>query len=318
MKELKEAKKKNEKRRFALMLRQKFEDRRRFRIANRSKQEKRIEKEIQEFLDNMLRNHENDSLSSQILNRKRQELKTWREQLQHVKPLTYDTDGQRPANTKVSLRKHVNIRQYAEDRHRNKGLQNITEKQKTSPIKLYCMNRPATTQSARTHSLSKLNGEFDKYVRRPATRSSNLCTMADTKSAGQFDWDEFIHNNKIEEEKVYRQPLETKDTSLQSSSPPVFAKSKVERRMRMKLQWHKIEDAVGGNYDVSRDNLIKKALDEIDTAMKTFKTHLKHREFKFLQSLFFSYGYGFGFIGSGTIGRDLLKARRMFVQFAVE
>ena len=61
IKELKEAKKKNEKRRFALMLLG-VRDRRRFRIANRSKQEKRIEKEIQEFLDNMLRNHENDSL----------------------------------------------------------------------------------------------------------------------------------------------------------------------------------------------------------------------------------------------------------------
>ena len=312
LKELSEAKKKNEKRRFALMLRQRFEDRRRFRIANQSKQEKRIQKEIQEYLDNMLRNHENESLSSQILNRKRQELKVWREQLQHAKPLTYDTDGQRPANTNLNLRKHVNIRQYAEDRHRSKGPQNTTKRQKTSPIKLHCMNRPATTQSARIHSLSTLNGDFNKYVRRPATRANASCSIDESARAlDTFDWDKFIRNNEIQGDEDHQQRVGTEDAS-QPSSPQVFARSKAERRKSMILKWHKIEDAAGGNYGCSRDHLIDKAVAEIDTTMKVFKAHLKHREFKFLQSLFFSYGYGFGFIGSGTIGQDLLKARRLF------
>ncbi len=70
--ELINAKEKKENRRFALMFRNKFEDRKRFQMASKSPEERRRQTKIQEYLDNMLKNHEDETFSSQLLNTKRQ------------------------------------------------------------------------------------------------------------------------------------------------------------------------------------------------------------------------------------------------------
>ena len=59
--ELRQATKNKEDRRFALMFRNKFEDKKRFRLANVSPDERRRQKEIQVYLDNMLKNHTDET-----------------------------------------------------------------------------------------------------------------------------------------------------------------------------------------------------------------------------------------------------------------
>eukprot|EP00942_MAST-04A_sp_MAST-4A-sp1_P005092 g5092.t1 len=149
--ELINAKEKKENRRFALMFRNKFEDRKRFQMASKSPEERRRQTKIQEYLDNMLKNHEDETFSSQLLNTKRQELKKWREELKTSKPLSFG--GYRPNKLRVNLRHHVNIRQYAEDRHRENGGDEFIQEYfsaKKSPIKQFYDNpeRPSTTQSS--------------------------------------------------------------------------------------------------------------------------------------------------------------------------